>query len=1079
MKGLGLQRRIFSLGEVSKPTNSKGLLGGEEAFSNEKRQGWKPVSSLERGIDQAQRERALSVNESFIVHAPAGSGKTDLLVKRYLSLLTTVKDPEEIIAITFTKKAAFEMKERILKSLGEESLLPGRLRILTIDALCARLARAMPIESGFGSLPDVSKDPHILYQNAARRLLQDEPWGEPLWVIARHMNNQLAMLETLFADMLNCREQWLETLMSARHFEGDLRRFLEQSVSQVCDEVRRDFLEYVDPLFQAELSLLVDFFLSSQGRSLESDWTWKRIQMLSELCLTKTGSLRKTIDKRSGFGLDFPEMKARMKALLEVLESDQPLVEILQRAQALPSPEYTDQDWVLISALIEVLPLLVSHLQVIFLEKQEVDFSEIALRALHALGESESPTDLALRLDYQIRHILVDEFQDTSPTQFRLIEALVRGWERGDGRTLFLVGDPMQSIYRFRQADVRLFEAALDRGVGQVSLTPLYLSSNFRSSPRLVEFCNQVFCRQATPMKNFVGEIYGVGLQGEGEAEIETILERIRAIQSRYPGDSIAVLGRSRAQVVGILSRLLSEGIPTEAVDMKNLSDVPVIRDLCALLYAFSDEKDRLSWSAFLRSPWVGLSLNELWAFNQIQGSQSDLDCPLALKQLLQDSVIHSPRVSLLLNAYHRVSLQKRDLPVSVWLFNVFEELGGGRGFLRVEEAFAAEQFFQLLGEFSPWETPDQERLLYALSQRFVRAESAECTVQVMTIHKSKGLEFDHVFVPQLHRMSTRDDLSLVMFQERLTEKGWQLLLAPIKSPKGETSSLYRYLYEEEQALADEENIRVLYVASTRAKKTIHFSFSMKKNLDFSDFKPIKGSFLAKLYPFISWDFPESSVAEKETRTLLPSKLYRIPAHREESTHRDICTQHVVQDLNQPEWPDLKTIQDRAVGTLVHRYFSRWVNLKTLPQETDVLQYGPSLVSSLSQLGVIERDLLSASARVQEVLIKTLSSAYREMIFLKSYEDSHAEYRVVRQKGFRSEVYVIDRTFVDEGVRFILDYKVASPSETESWSDFEDRMKATYAPQLQQYSRLLREKGERRPVQLGLFFPLQDRLVFL
>jgi ATP-dependent exoDNAse (exonuclease V) beta subunit len=577
-------------------------------------------------------------------------------------------------------------------------------------------------------------------------------------------------------------------------------------------------------------------------------------------------------------------------------------------------------------------------------------------------------------------------------------------------------------------------------------------------------------------MKPVPGEIYGVGLPGD--REIEVIIEKIRAIQVEHPRDSIAVLGRSRAQVVGILSRLLAEGIPTEAVDMQNLADVTVIRDLCALLYAFTDEKDRLKWSSFLRSPWVGLSVNELWSFNQIQLSNAELDCPGALSQLLKDSVIHNPRVRLLLSTYHRVRSEQKDLPVSVWLFKVFEALGGGRGFLRVEEAFAAEQFFQLLGEFSPWETPNEERLLYALSQRFVRAENGESTVQVMTIHKSKGLEFDHVFVPQLHRMSTRDELSLLMFQERLTEKGWQLLLAPIKSPKGESSSLYRYLYQEEQALADEENIRVLYVASTRAKKTLHFSFSMKTPTDLSAIKPIKGSFLARLFPFVAWNFPECSLTEKETQSLLTSRLYRIPLEEKDVSLQDMAEEST-QDLNQPEWPDLKTIQDRAVGTLVHRYFSRWVNLKSLPTEADILQYQPSILSSLSQLGVLERELLSASARVQAALIKTLSSAHAEMIFLKSYEESHAEYRVVRKKGFRSEIYVIDRTFVDQDVRFILDYKVASPSEGESWSAFEDRMKATYAPQLQQYSRLLREKGDKRAFQLGLFFPLQDRLVFL
>ncbi len=105
----------------------------------------------------------------------------------------------------------------------------------------------------------------------------------------------------------------------------------------------------------------------------------------------------------------------------------------------------------------------------------------------------DAPEDLALALGQRIRHILVDEFQDTSYTQFELLEKLTAGWEPGDGRTLFLVGDPMQSIYRFRQADVSLFLKARLEGIGAIRLEPLTLSVNFRSRPEIVEWVNRTF----------------------------------------------------------------------------------------------------------------------------------------------------------------------------------------------------------------------------------------------------------------------------------------------------------------------------------------------------------------------------------------------------------------------------------------------------------------------------------------------------------------------------------------------------------------------------------------------------------
>src|SRR6202158_4379566 len=132
-------------------------------------------------------------------------------------------------------------------------------------------------------------------------------------------------------------------------------------------------------------------------------------------------------------------------------------------------------------ASVSVLTLAVAELQIAFRENGRVDFQELLIRASRALGNADSPTDLALALGHRIQHILVDEFQDTSYTQFELLEKLTAGWEPDDGRTLFLVGDPMQSIYRFRQADVSLFLKARLNGVGGLRLEPLTLRVNFRS----------------------------------------------------------------------------------------------------------------------------------------------------------------------------------------------------------------------------------------------------------------------------------------------------------------------------------------------------------------------------------------------------------------------------------------------------------------------------------------------------------------------------------------------------------------------------------------------------------------------
>ena len=195
--------------------------------------------------DAAERERALDASRSFIVQAPAGSGKTELLIQRYLALLATVESPEEIVAITFTIKAAGEMRGRVLAALADARAgkhpqdaheartltlaravverdrredwriddNPARLRIQTIDALCAALARQMPVLSRFGAAPETIEDASALYLEAARGAIGlVESGGEvaaDIECLLAHLDNDAARLESLLAGMLQRRDQWI------------------------------------------------------------------------------------------------------------------------------------------------------------------------------------------------------------------------------------------------------------------------------------------------------------------------------------------------------------------------------------------------------------------------------------------------------------------------------------------------------------------------------------------------------------------------------------------------------------------------------------------------------------------------------------------------------------------------------------------------------------------------------------------------------------------------------------------------------------------------------------------------------
>ena len=205
--------------------------------------------------------------------------------------------------------------------------------------------------------------------------------------------------------------------------------------------------------------------------------------------LTAAGKRRKRVNKNQGFPATDTGRAAKDR--LAAIELDETAAAALHELRSLPPPRFEDAQWNVLNALMLLLPLAVYYLRRVFREEGGVDFTEVAIGARNALGPDTEPTDLSHALDCEIRHLLIDEFQDTSQSQYDLLASLIRDWRPGDGRTLFLVGDPMQSIYGFREAEVGLFLQARRNGIAAVQLTPLTLSVNFRSFPAIVEWVNR------------------------------------------------------------------------------------------------------------------------------------------------------------------------------------------------------------------------------------------------------------------------------------------------------------------------------------------------------------------------------------------------------------------------------------------------------------------------------------------------------------------------------------------------------------------------------------------------------------
>ncbi len=565
--------------------------------------------------------------------------------------------------------------------------------------------------------------------------------------------------------------------------------------------------------------------------------------------------------------------------MIAALQECEGLLEALGQLRELPPPSYSDAQWDVLRALLRTLRLAVAQLRMVFRAERIIDFMELGIAAREALGRIDNPTEVAYRMDSRIEHLLVDEFQDTSRAQFELLEKLTGGWQPGDGRTLFLVGDPMQSIYRFRQAEVGLFGEAEEKGIGGLPMSKLALRLNRRSRPAIVERVNALFSNsfpatsddeagavkytESVPAREEPDGIVTIDgfVEGEDQLEAARVIERIRAARNEDPNGSIAILVRARSHLFAITGALKAAALPFSAVDIDPLADRSIVRDLLALTRAMLDPADRIAWLSILRAPWCGLTLADLEALVRDRGTASIWDCLQDLRSLTDDGKRRAVRLrDVLTNAF----AGQGRWPLRRWVERVWMALGGPACLEGNEGALqdAAAYFNLLEAEQSGADVRDFDRFRKRVADLFAQPENpVGAGLHVLTIHKAKGLEFDTVIVPGLGRRPKLDDKPLVLFHEWRVADGFECLVAPIDETRAEPDELYRYLRRLDRRQNDWERTRQLYVAATRAKKRLHLMGHVGNKGE-----PAKGSMLSDLWPALSDD--ERALFHRDDREL-------------------------------------------------------------------------------------------------------------------------------------------------------------------------------------------------------------------
>ncbi len=1142
-------------------------------------------------VDESERARTLATGESFLVQAPAGSGKTELLTRRLLKLLAEVDEPEEILAITFTLAATAEMRARVLKALHEAqtsrpsarenelsrlaraalendrrrgwNLLqqPQRLSILTIDAVCLTIAHETPVLSRLGGSLSPTDKPQPLYALAARRTLArlgNEPaLSSALSALLELRSTSLSACQKLIAGMLDKRDQWGRVLpLGQTVFDWqEVRDRLEQPLQRLHEQAmaKAQALFAHHPELERELVYLLahacgnldadeELMMLKDVTGLRHLTTQEHWGCLGNFLLTKAGAWRKKVPA----GIS-KENKIRYTALLEDMENTPGLADMLDELHSLPPLRYTEEESQMLQHLLVILRYALAELLVVFAERSVVDFVELGLAAHRVMSNEEGQaSELAAEVAGRWRHLLVDEFQDTSRSQYELLTLLAGGWESAGRGTCFLVGDPMQSIYSFRQAEVELFERTKRHGLGQgtaaVHLTPLQLQTNFRSHAGLVDRLNGIFATVFTrdpaeddhdyhvtfarsaahdrePRPKPGVRVYPYLLSSKPTPEerraaedtearqvVSIILEHWPRVEKALRTGcefQIAVLVRARSHLGTIAQRLRKADIPFRAVEIEQLGNRQEVQDLTALTRALLHPMDRIAWLTVLRAPWCGLTLKDLHTLcgsdDKAYSAQPVLTLLRERRPLLsEDGQRRAARVlATLEDALHG---KHRQVSLARWVERTWATLGGNACVDRTgyENARA---FFAMLQELGPDASGLTERLDELCAQPDPRAHELQ-GVQLMTIHKAKGLGFDVVIVPGLERTTQGDDQPLLRWIERtrlvgpFEQEEQEFVVAPI-GRNGQAGGIYGWIGTQQSRRQDDEARRLLYVAATRARAELHLlgTATIRTTKNQPPLSPgNKHSLLGIAWDALKGDF-ERALEEREAaeRTAVEQIEIEFP-----KTSRGIDLNRLPVDWKPPAsatvaelFEETQEIVERPRGSLAARAFGTVVHalledLTRLPEVDEVSGWRPRALALLRATGLPRAEAEAQSAEVVRALLGVLRDPQGRWILGAragaqtevSWSSWSADDVVRTLRGDRIFRAGAEPGSVAETHLWIVDYKTARHGAA-GLDEFLAGEKQKYTRQLESYAEVMRKvHGEDLPLRLALYYPLLTKLLW-
>jgi ATP-dependent helicase/nuclease subunit A len=848
--------------------------------------------------DQEARDHAVDPARNIVLEASAGTGKTRVLVERYVNLLRAGVDPDHILAITFTRKAAAEMRERIVDRLRGASRLSqidrarwrdlkdrlGDIAISTIDAFCLSLLREFPLDADVDPAFDLADDTQV------PRLI-DESLDLALR-ICRGLARDDDDVALVFAQLGERRlRDGLAALLDRRLVAPDvLRRFLQSgprdlTAAAACERAAARLRElfggveagldrFLDdgPVRHPQFAMLAadirrlaaaagaPALATRPGQAAFRDL----MDRLRAYFLTRDGRPREAAFTGTGFtAADGESADAWRRHRQRAAELSPGVADIVRAFRR-------DLNVVLSRGVWRMFAVAMGQYQRTLDAHALLDFSGVLERAVRMLRDMEEFAESRYRLEARYRHVLVDEFQDTSRAQWDLVAHLVRTWGEGLGAgadalppSIFIVGDRKQSIYGFRDADVGVLDeaAALVGGLRAEGDPRRAITVSFRADTALLAFVNDVFeAVEKAPERSdsfryaesdrFPVDPSASGAASDGPspdpalgvivgetvasaaarvaAEIArllgsaTVRDRVTGVRRGAQPEDVAVLFRSRDSHREFEKALERLGVSTYVYKGLGFFEADEVQDGVALLRYLADPQSDLRAAAFLRSRLVRVSDPAMAALAPgFAAALLKADPPVPLEGLPPEdrAVLERVRTAVprWLTWVDRLSPWEILIAVLRETAYACDTRGPGRQQARenLKKLRAMVARYQNRGYATLARVADHLAAL-AVGDESNAAIDARDSVSLMTVHAAKGLEFPVVFLVNMTRGTGGIRAPIRVALERSGD------------PSVSVADYQSEADEDAQAREREETKRLLYVALTRARDRLYLSCTVE-----------------------------------------------------------------------------------------------------------------------------------------------------------------------------------------------------------------------------------------------------------